>query len=148
MSEKLIRVLFICVANSARSQMAQALLQEMGKGRFEVESAGFEPGPLNPLAVAVMAEVGLDISQNKTQSVFDLYKKGQIYDFVITVCEASHEAKCPVFPGIARRLQWSFADPASFTGSWEERLEKTCKVRDAIRETLSQWIDSFEQPTS
>jgi arsenate reductase len=145
MSEKPIRVLFICVANSARSQMAQALLQQMGKERFEVESAGFEPGPLNPLAVEVMAQIGLDISANKAQSVFDLYKKGRIYDYVITVCEASHEANCPIFPGIARRLQWSFADPASFTGSLDERIGKTRKVRDAIKDTISQWINSLEQ---
>jgi arsenate reductase len=126
--------------------MAQALLKQMGAGCFEVESAGFEPKSIDPLAIAVMAETGLDISQNKAQSVFDLYKKGRIYDFVITVCEASHEAKCPIFPGIARRLQWSFADPASFTGSWEECLEKTRKVLSSIRETISQWLDSLEQP--
>jgi arsenate reductase len=128
--------------------MAQALLQEMGAGLFDVESAGFEPGPLNPLAVEVMAEMGLDISQNKAQSVFSLYKKGRIYDFIVTVCEESSEAKCPIFPGVARRLHWSFPDPASFTGTWEERLEKTRKVRDAIRETIAKWLVSLEQPKS
>src|SRR3990167_1894983 len=93
------RVLFICVHNSARSQMAEAFLNQMAGDRFEVESAGLEPGKLNPLAIEVMKEAGIDISQNKTKSVFDFYGAGKKYDYVITVCDESQSGQCPVFPG-------------------------------------------------
>jgi len=110
------RVLFICVHNSARSQMAEAFLKQMAGDRFEVESAGLEPGKLNPLAVEVMGEIGIDISQNKTKSVFDFYKQGKRYDYVITVCDESHAGRCPVFLGTAvtNRMHWAFDDPSEF----------------------------------
>jgi len=135
-------VLFVCVHNSARSQIAEALLKYMAGDKFEVESAGLEPGKLNPLAVEVMTEVGIDISQNKTKSVFDFYKQGKRYDYVITVCDESQAGKCPVFPGTAatRRIHWSFDDPAGFQGSWEEKLEKTRRVRDQIKERIEIWL--------
>ena len=90
------KVLFVCAHNSARSQMAEALLKHMAGDRFEVESAGLEPGKLNPLAIGVMQEIGIDISQNKTKSAFDFYKQGKRYDYVITVCDESKAQKCPV----------------------------------------------------
>ena len=136
------KVLFVCTHNSARSQMAEGLLKHMAADRFEVESAGIEPGKLNPLAVGVMQEIGIDISQNKTKSVFDFYKLGKRYDYVITVCDESQAQKCPVFPGTAatRRIHWSFDDPASFQGSWEEKLEKTRAVRDQINQRIDLWL--------
>ncbi len=139
------RVLFICVHNSARSQLAEAFLKQMAGDRFEVESAGLEPGKLNPLAIEVMKEIGIDISQNKTKSVFDFYKQGRRYDYVITVCDESQAQKCPVFPGTAatRRMHWSFDDPASFQGTLEDKLEKTRQLRDKIKQQIEQWLKSF-----
>jgi arsenate reductase len=136
------RVLFICVHNSARSQIAEALLKHIAGGSFEVESAGLEPGKLNPLAIEVMKEIGIDISQNKTKSVFDFYKEGKRYDYVITVCDESQAQKCPVFPGTTatRRIHWSFDDPASFQGSWKEKLEQTRQIRDKIKQQIDQWL--------
>jgi len=135
------RVLFICVHNSARSQMAEAYLKQMAGDRFEVESAGLEPGILNPIAVETMKEIGIDISGNKTKSAFDFYRQGKQYDYVITVCDESQAAKCPVFPAITRRLHWGFDDPAGFTGSWQEKLKKTRNVRDAIKQKIEEWIE-------
>jgi arsenate reductase len=137
-----IKVLFICVHNSARSQMAEAFLKKHGGDSFEVESAGLEPGTLNPIVVEVMNEVGLDISHNKTKSAFGFFKQGRLYDYVITVCDAAQSERCPVFPGIARRLHWSFADPSSFTGSLEIRLQKTREVRDLVERQVTDWIRS------
>jgi len=134
------KVLFICVHNSARSQMAEAFLKQIAKDRFEVESAGLEPGKLNPLAIEVMKEEGIDISQNKTKSAFDFYKQGKQYDYVITVCDESQAKGCPVFPGRGERLHWGFDDPSSLTGSHEERLAKTRIVRDAIKNKIEEWI--------
>jgi arsenate reductase (thioredoxin) len=138
------KVLFVCIHNSARSQMAEALLKKMAGDRFEAESAGLEPGTLNPLAVEVMKEIGIDISQNKTKSAFDLFKEGRLYTHVITVCDETSAEQCPFFPGITTRLHWSFADPSSFTGTHEEKLEKTRQVREAIKERIEAWLKELE----
>jgi arsenate reductase len=134
------RVLFLCIHNSSRSQMAAAYLKQLAGDRFEVESAGLEPGKLNPLAVAAMKDAGIDISKNGTQSVFDLFKSGRRFQYVISVCDAASAERCPVFPGVTTRLNWSFADPSSFTGSDVERLKKTIAVRDEIQETVKKWV--------
>ena len=133
-------VLFICVHNSARSQMAEAFLKKYAGDRFDVESAGLEPGELNPIVVEVMKEVGIDISQNKTKSVFDFYKQGKQYDYVITVCDESQSGACPVFPGKGERLHWGFPDPSSFTGSFEEKLKKTIEIRNQIEAKIKDWL--------
>lgn len=135
------RVLFVCVHNSARSQMAEAFLKQMAGDRFEVESAGLEPGELNPVAVEVMKEAGIDISQNKAKSVFDFYKQGRSYDYVITVCDESQSGACPVFPGKGERLHWGFDDPSGFQGTREDRTQKTREVRDRIRRRIVEWLD-------
>lgn len=134
------KVLFVCVHNSARSQMAEALLKKMAGDRFEVESAGLKPGKLNPLAVEVMKEIGIDISGNQTKSAFDLFKQGKLYTHVITVCDETSAEQCPFFPGITTRLHWSFADPSGFEGTQEEKLVKTRLVREAIREKIEAWL--------
>lgn len=134
------RVLFVCIHNSARSQMAEAFLNNMAGDRFEAESAGIEPDVLNPLAVEVMKEVGIDISQNKTKGVFEFVKKGKLFQYVITVCDEASAKGCPVFPGLAKRLHWSFHDPSTFEGTYEERLEETRKVRDEIKNRISEWL--------
>jgi arsenate reductase len=141
MSHPKTRVLFLCIHNSARSQMAAAFLQQLGGDRFEVESAGLEPGRLNPLAVAAMKNAGIDISANGTQSVFDLYQSGRRFAYVISVCDAASAERCPIFPGVARRLNWSFADPSAFTGPEQERLRRTIAVRDEIRDKVRAWIE-------
>ena len=137
-----IRVLFVCVHNSARSQMAEAFLNHLAEDRFEAESAGVTPGQLNPVVVAVMQELGFDISHNATNSVFDFFKQGRKYDFFITVCEQNASERCPVFPGITKRLHWSFADPSAFTGTEEEIKNRTRAVRDQIKTAIEDFIDS------
>ena len=133
------KVLFVCVHNSARSQMAEAFLNHIGGDQFEAESAGLEPGKLNPIVVEAMAEVGVDISGNGTQAVFDAWQSGTIYSYVITVCSEADAAGCPVFPGVAKRLHWPFGDPSRFTGDHATKLEQTRKVRDAIRAKITDW---------
>ncbi len=139
------KVLFICVHNSARSQMAEAFLKQMAGDRFEVFSAGLEPGELNPLAVKTMAEIGIDISKNKTKSVFDYYREGKLFSYVITVCDQASAERCPIFPGITRRLHWSFEDPATFTGTDEEKLRKTIAVRNSIKIKIREWLEELNR---
>jgi arsenate reductase len=135
------KVLFICVHNSARSQMAAALLNKTCTEFFDAESAGLEPGTINPLVIAVLQELGIDISKNKTQCVFDVWKSRQIFQFVITVCSEAEAEGCPIFPGVTTRLHWPFEDPSKLSGTREEQLEKTRQVRDQIQAK----IDSFCQ---
>ncbi len=136
------KVLFVCVHNAARSQMAEAFLKKYGGDRFEVESAGLEPGTLNPVVVEAMKEVGIDISQNKAKSVFDFYRQGKQYDYVVTVCNESEAGKCPVFPGTAttKRMHWGFDDPSSFQGTREDKLGKTRRVRDQIKQKTEAFL--------
>lgn len=134
------RVLFVCVHNSARSQMAEAWLNLLGKGRAVAESAGIEPGKLNPIVVEAMREAGADISHNQTKSVFDLLREGRSYDLVVTVCDEANAERCPVFPGKAERRHWGFPDPSTFAGSPEERLQKTREVRDRIRGAVDEFL--------
>ena len=138
------RVLFICIHNSARSQIAEAYLKQIAGDRFEVESAGLEPGKLNPLAVKAMREAGIDISRNTTQSVFDLFESGKRFQYVISVCDDASAERCPIFPGVTTRMSWSFADPSAFTGTEQERLEQTIRVRDEIRERIRRWVEQEE----
>jgi arsenate reductase len=138
---KKIRVLFVCVHNSARSQMAEAFLNAVAGQKYEAVSAGLKPGELNPLAVEVMREVGIDISRNKTKSVFDLYQRGDLFSYVIAVCDAQAAEQCPIFPGLlTKTINWSIDDPASFTGTREEKLEKTRRVRDAIKAKIEAFL--------
>lgn len=140
MPDKKTKVLFVCVHNSARSQMAEAFLNILGKGKFIAESAGLEPGVLNPIVVDAMKEIGIVISQNKTKSVFNFYKQGKLFDFVITVCDESSGERCPIFPGVVEKLHWSFEDPSNFTGSYEEKLTKVRIVRDKIKAKVEEFI--------
>jgi arsenate reductase len=132
-------VLFVCIHNSARSQMAEAFLNQICGDTFEAHSAGIEPGKLNPIVVEAMAEVGIDISKNPTKAVFDMYKSGKPFAYVITVCDETSAERCPIFPGVTTRLHWGFLDPSSFQGSHEDRLAKTREVRDTIKQRIEQW---------
>lgn len=138
-----IKVLFLCVHNSARSQMAEAFLQKYGGDRFHVESAGLEPGKLNPIVVEAMKEKGIDISGNSTDSVFEFFKQGRIYNYVITVCDESNAERCPVFPGITQRIHMGFEDPSGLDGSNEEKLAATRKIRDQIETRIQQLIEEI-----
>jgi arsenate reductase len=139
-----LRVLFVCVRNSARSQIAEAILKSLAGDRFEAQSAGLSPGSLNPLAVAVMKEWGIDISGNQTKSVFALVKRGELFSYVITVCDATSAEECPIFAGITERIDWSFEDPSRFMGTDEEKLEKARKLRDAIRARIEGWLQEMQ----
>jgi arsenate reductase (thioredoxin) len=127
------RVLFVCVHNAARSQMAEAFMNHLCVDSYEAESAGLEPTGINPLVVEAMKEIGIDISRNTAKSVFDFFKEGRLYGFVITVCDEANAELCPIFPGIAARLHWSFDDPSTFTGTHEEQMGRVRVVRDSIR---------------
>jgi arsenate reductase len=140
MVKEKIKVLFVCVHNAGRSQIAEELLRKMAGDRFEVESAGLEPGKLNPVVVEALKEEGIDITGKQTKAVFDLFKKGNHYSYVITVCEESSAERCPIFPGLTQRLHWSFADPSKFEGTHEEKLAKTRKVREEIRSQIKDWL--------
>ena len=138
-------VLFVCIHNSARSQMAEAFLNKLGEDAFTAESAGLEAGTLNPNVVTVMAEIGIDISKNKTQRAFDLFREERRYNAVITVCDGANAERCPVFPGLVKRLAWSFPDPSGFTGSPGEILEKTRAVRDSVKEEVTRFIHDAKE---
>ncbi|MDP3177297.1 MAG: arsenate reductase ArsC [Spirochaetaceae bacterium] len=134
------KVLFLCVHNSARSQMAEAFLKKHGGGRFEVESAGLEPGKLNPYVVRAMAEAGIDISGNPTKSVFDLFKDKKVFQVVITVCSKEAAERCPIFPGLAERHHWPFDDPSAFMGTDDEIMARVRSVRDEIEDAVKTFI--------
>ncbi|HEY8834359.1 MAG TPA: arsenate reductase ArsC [Chthoniobacterales bacterium] len=136
-------VLFICIHNSARSQMAEAWLNHLRGDSFSAESAGLEPGTLNPLVVEAMQEIGLDISQKKTQSVADVLKSSRHFDFAITVCDETSAERCPIFPGATKRLHWGFPDPSTLTGSHHEKLAAARKIRDQIRAKIEAWCAAF-----
>ncbi len=134
------KVLFLCIHNSARSQMAEAYLKKFSAGHFHVESAGLEAGILNPVAVEAMKDDGIDISGNVTKNVFDFYDEGKDFDIVVTVCDEGNAARCPVFPGMHKKLHWGFDDPSAFKGTAEEKLAQTKIVRDKIKNAVLQFI--------
>lgn len=136
---KQIPVLFVCIHNSARSQMAEAWLNHLCGDRIIAESAGLEPGTINPLAIEVMGEVGIDISKKKPQGVFDLFTAGRLFSYVITVCDEASAERCPIFVGVTKRMHWSFPDPSAVTGTHEEKLAKVRLIRDQIRNQVAEW---------
>jgi arsenate reductase len=129
------------VHNSFRSQMAEAWLNETCGEEFEAQSGGLEPGVVDPLAVEIMREVGIDLSGKRTRKVFDIWKSGIAFAYVITVCsEAERKARaCPIFAGVTVMLSWPFPDPSTFKGSEVARLEQTRLVRDAIKARIERW---------
>lgn len=137
----MIKVLFVCVHNSARSQMAEAFMNELGKGMFVAESAGLRPGELNPDVIDSMAEIGYDIKNSETKSVFDFYKEGRRYHYVIKVCDQMNGQKCPIFPASKKQIDWNHEDPSSFEGSKEERLDQVRLIREDIRKNVLDFIE-------
>ena len=135
------KVLFVCIHNGARSQMAEAWLNHLCGESFEAQSAGLEPGTLNPLVVESMADVGIDISHKKTKSAFDLFKSGALFGYVITVCDEISAERCPIFPGMAKRVHWSFRDPSQLSGSKKEKLLRIAEIREEIRRKVEEWCE-------
>jgi arsenate reductase len=138
------RVLFICGHNSGRSQIAEAFLKDFAGDKIKVESAGLAPKPINPLVVEVMQELGYDLSRATSDSVFEFFKEGRLYDYVITVCDQTAAGQCPVFPGITKRFHWPFTDPEDLSGTHDEKLADLRKIRDQIREKVADWVQTFE----
>lgn len=136
------RILFLCTGNSARSQMAEALLRHYAGDRFEVHSAGLEPRGVNPYTLRVMDEIGIDIRSQHSKSVAT-YLGRMVFAYVITVC-SNAEANCPIFPGYTVRMHWPFDDPAAATGSDEEIMAKFRQVRDQIAARIQAWLSEQE----
>jgi len=132
-------ILFLCVANSARSQMAEAFLRKHGDERFEAHSAGLEPKGLNLFTVKVMNEVGIDVSSQTSKGV-ETYLGKVLFQHLITVCDDA-DKNCPtVWPGVNSRMHWSFQDPAAFEGTDEEKLAKFREIRDLIEAKIINWL--------
>lgn len=134
------RVLFICTGNTARSQMAQVLLEQRAPDRFEVVSAGLEPGEVNPLTIVALQEAGLPVDHLQSKGVKPLI--AEHFHYVITVCDRA-EANCPIFPNARYRMAWPFEDPAAATGTDEERLAVFRRVRDEIDSRIQDWLRSL-----
>jgi len=133
------RVLILCTGNSARSQMAEGLLRHLGGARYDVFSAGTKPVGVNPLAIEVLREKGIDIASQRSKSVAEF--SGQPFAMVITVCDHAAE-QCPVFPEATKRLHWSLPDPAAFSGTAQERLTAFRRVRDELERRISSFLKS------
>ena len=136
-------VLFVCIHNSARSQMAEAFVNARHGDRLRAYSAGLEAGSLNLVVVDAMRELGLDISTKRSKSLNDDGIRSREYDYVVTVCDEASAQSCPVYPASGDRLHWSFADPSAFAGTPDERLARTREVRDAIAERVDRWAASL-----
>ncbi|MDB5068957.1 MAG: low molecular weight phosphotyrosine protein phosphatase [Candidatus Eremiobacteraeota bacterium] len=136
-------VLFVCIHNSARSQMAEAFVNARHGKHVRAYSAGLEAGSLNPVVVTAMAELGIDLGANRSKSVNDPDIRSRDYDYVVTVCDEASAEACPIYPTNGERLHWSFADPSAFTGTPDERLARTREVRDAIASRLEAWRASL-----
>ncbi len=138
------RVLFLCTGNSARSQMAEALLRKYAADHFEVFSAGLEPKGLNPYTVKVLEEIGVDTSQHYSKTLDSFIGKVH-FGYLITVCSKAEE-NCPIFPGMGMRMHWPFEDPAAFVGSEEETLQKFREIRDQIDARVREWLKEMNIP--
>jgi len=140
----MLKILFVCVHNSARSQMAETYLNDLGKGLFIAESAGIEKGELNPYVVKVMAEEGYDISNNEVNKAFDFYKEGRRYSYVVKVCDEINGQRCPIFPHTLKDFYWNLPDPSSFKGSEEDILEQIRQLRDYIKIKVLEFIETYK----
>ena len=131
------KVMFLCTGNSARSQMAEGWLRSLAGDHFDVVSAGTEPTSVNPLAVQVMRERGIDISGHTSKPVSQFL--GEHFRFLITVCDSARE-QCPIFPGVSKRIHWPLEDPAAAAGSEAERLAVFRRIRDEIETRIRAWL--------
>ena len=126
-------ILFVCIHNSARSVMAEAFVNQLCGEEYHAQSAGIEPGKLNPIVAQAMSEIGVDVSTHQTRAIADVIASGQNFDLVVTVCDETSAERCPIFPGQVERLHWGFPDPSNLNGSPEEKLARTRQIRDEIK---------------
>jgi len=133
------KVLFLCIGNSARSQMAEAFLRKYGGDQFEVYSAGLEPKGINPYTNRVMEEIGVNLSGQYSKGFMEYMGKVH-FGYLITVCDEAEKACPSTFPGVGQRLHWSFEDPAAFIGPDDEKLAKFRQVRDQIEQRIKSWL--------
>jgi arsenate reductase len=140
-----ISVLFVCVHNSARSQLAEEYLREIVGSAIDVTSAGLEPGGLNPFVVRVLKEDGIDILGKETRDVFELFKSGATFTYVITVCSREAEERCPIFPGRTVRYHWPFEDPSAFTGGEQEILRRTRELAREIKARVATFAERVRE---
>jgi arsenate reductase len=140
------KVLFVCVHNSGRSQMAQGFMNHLCGDRFLAESAGITPAvAVTPHVVKVMQEAGIDISANKPKSVFDVYKTGEVFSYIITVCDQTSAEQCPVFLGLIKQIHWSFPDPSKLTGSEDDQIKQLRQISDSIRDKILAWCSELAE---
>lgn len=139
------KVLFLCTGNSCRSQMAEGFLRHLARDKFEVYSAGVNPTQINPLAIKVMDEIGIDISKQRSKSVKEFL--GQQFDYVITVCDNARHT-CPVFPGKYQKVHWSLEDPAQVQGTDNEKLLIFRKIRNQIKEKILEFLNLVKDKAS
>ena len=138
-------ILVICVHNSARSQMADEYLKKFGGDLFDVESAGLDPGKLNPFVVKALAEEGIDISGKLTRDAFELKKQGRTFSYVITVCSKEAEERCPIYPNTLQRFWWPFDDPSAIEGDEETVMARVREIRDGIKEKVSAFVYEYRK---
>jgi len=141
----MLKVLFVCVHNSARSQMAETFLNDLGFELFEAESAGLEAGTLNPYVVRAMREIGYDISKNETNDVFEFHKEGRTYQAVVKVCDQINGERCPIFPRTLINENWNLEDPSSIQGDDDAIMERTRKIRDLILNHVQSFIKTHKE---
>jgi arsenate reductase (thioredoxin) len=142
---KKIEVLFICIHNSARSQMAEAFLNILGKNKFIAKSAGLVPGKLNSYVVEVMKEINIDISNNQTKSIADFIKAKKEFDYVVAVCDSLSKNLCPTFSNATKVLHWDIQDPSTLSNSKEENLQTIRNIRDEIRSRVENFIKDLQE---
>lgn len=138
------KIMFVCIHNSARSQMCEAFVRHYAYDRFEVQSSGIEAGDLNPLVVKAMEEIGISMNGHYAKSARDFIERDQVFDYVITVCDETSAERCPMFPGTHKRLHWGFPDPSALSGSEDEKLVQIRVIRDAILRKIQHWLESEE----
>lgn len=134
------RIMFVCIHNSARSQMAEAFVRHYAADRFDVHSSGIEAGKLNPLVVQAMAEVGVSMDGHFAKGAQEYIDRKEVFDYVVTVCDESSAERCPMFPGKHARMHWGFPDPSAITGTDDEKLAGIRPIRDAIEKKVKEWI--------
>ena len=134
------RIMFVCIHNSARSQMCEAFVRYYAANRFDVHSSGIEKGKLNPLVVRAMGEIGITMEHHYAKPVKEYIDRKEMFDYVVTVCDESSAERCPIFPTKHTREHWGFPDPSALTGSDEEKLKEIRIIRDDIQKRVTDWL--------
>lgn len=136
------RIMFVCIHNSARSQMCEAFVRHYAPEMFEAHSSGIEAGKLNPLVVKAMNEIGVSMEGQYAKPAMEYIERGEEFDYVVTVCDESSAERCPMFPGNHTRMHWGFPDPSAIGGTEQEKLAGIRPIRDDIRKRVLDWIES------